>query len=164
MLTRCCKLALSAGVALYLTLIVLNNLTDFAANRVFVAHVLAMDTIPADSPLRWRALPGQAAQLLFYGILIAWEAAAAGLGWLGTACLARALHARAADFRRARQWAVAALTLGCLLWLVAFLTVGGEWFLMWQSPTWNGQNAAFRMFTVTALVLLFLNQPEEELP
>jgi len=40
--------------------------------------------------------------------------------------------------------------------------VGGEWFLMWQSPNWNGQQAAFRMFTVVGLVLLILLHPDAE--
>jgi predicted small integral membrane protein len=48
------------------------------------------------------------------------------------------------------------------MWLVAFLSVGGEWFLMWQSKTWNGQEAAFRMFTVVGIVLLLLVQSEAE--
>ena len=46
------------------------------------------------------------------------------------------------------------------MWLVAFLTVGGEWFLMWQSKSWNGQEAAFRMFTIVGIVLLLLVQRE----
>lgn len=33
---------------------------------------------------------------------------------------------------------------------------------MWQSPTWNGQEAAFRMFTVVGLVLLIVLQPDGE--
>jgi predicted small integral membrane protein len=41
-------------------------------------------------------------------------------------------------------------------WLVAFLVVGGEWFLMWQSKNWNGQDAAFRMFAIIGIALLFL--------
>ena len=48
------------------------------------------------------------------------------------------------------------------MWLVAFLSVGGEWFLMWQSKNWNGQEAAFRMFTVVGIVLLLVVQPEAE--
>jgi predicted small integral membrane protein len=58
--------------------------------------------------------------------------------------------------------AIAALSCALLMWLVAFLSVGGEWFLMWQSKTWNGQDPAFRMFTVTGIVLLLLAQPESE--
>jgi predicted small integral membrane protein len=46
------------------------------------------------------------------------------------------------------------------MWLLAFLAVGGEWFLMWQSTTWNGQAAAFRMFTVLGIVLLIVVHPE----
>ena len=51
---------------------------------------------------------------------------------------------------------------------IAFLTVGGEWFLMWQSPTWNAQDGAFRMFLAEGLILLLLLtpelQPHERLP
>jgi len=46
------------------------------------------------------------------------------------------------------------------MWSAAFLSVGGEWFLMWQSRTWNGQDAAFRMFVVLGIVLLYLVIPE----
>jgi predicted small integral membrane protein len=57
---------------------------------------------------------------------------------------------------------IMALTISSLLWLVAFLSVGAEWFLMWQSHTWNGQEAAFRNFAVVGLVLLILLQPDLE--
>jgi predicted small integral membrane protein len=33
---------------------------------------------------------------------------------------------------------------------------------MWQSKSWNGQDAAFRMFTVIGIVLLFLVQSDLE--
>jgi predicted small integral membrane protein len=48
------------------------------------------------------------------------------------------------------------------MWLVAFLSIGGEWFLMWQSKMWNGQDAAFRMFAVVGVVLLLVAQPDSE--
>ncbi|MGB8800917.1 MAG: DUF2165 family protein, partial [Candidatus Acidiferrales bacterium] len=57
---------------------------------------------------------------------------------------------------------IAGLTLALLMWLVAFLTVGGEWFLMWQSRTWNGQEVAVRMFLVMGIVLLLLVMPDTE--
>ncbi len=46
------------------------------------------------------------------------------------------------------------------MWLVAFLDVGGEWFLMWQSQRWNGQEEAFRMFTIVGVVFLIVVQRE----
>lgn len=74
--------------------------------------------------------------------------------------MAQALRGTAALFHRAKRVSVAALTLGLLMWLVAFLSVGGEWFLMWQSKSWNGQDAAFRMFTVLGIALLIVMQPD----
>jgi len=58
--------------------------------------------------------------------------------------------------------AIVALALSLLQWSVAFLSVGGEWFLMWQSRSWNGQDAAFRIFTVIGIVLLLVALKDEE--
>jgi len=33
---------------------------------------------------------------------------------------------------------------------------------MWQSKTWNGQDAAFRMFTILGITLIYLSAPEFE--
>src|SRR6202047_2809298 len=65
-----------------------------------------------------------------------------------------------APFAAARNVAMIALATSLLMWLVAFLDVGGEWFLMWQSQIWNGQEAAFRMFTVVGVVFLIVVQRE----
>jgi predicted small integral membrane protein len=74
--------------------------------------------------------------------------------------LVRALKLPAKEFIRAKKFGVVALTLGMLMWSTAFLSVGGEWFLMWQSKMWNGQDAAFRMFVVLGVVLVYLVMPE----
>jgi len=44
MITRSAKVLLLAGIALYYTLVVFNNLTDFDSNYLFVRHTLTMDT------------------------------------------------------------------------------------------------------------------------
>jgi len=110
----------------------------------------------------WRAIHSPAIHLVFYLSIIAWEIANTLLLWWGAVRLVRALRLPASAFNAAKGVPVAALTLSLLMWLVAFLTVGGEWFLMWQSPNWNGQQAAFRMFTVVGLVLLILLHPDAE--
>jgi predicted small integral membrane protein len=51
-----------------------------------------------------------------------------------------------------------------LQWFIAFLCVGAEWFLMWQSKLWNGQDAAFRMFTIEGIILAILFIPEPTFP
>jgi predicted small integral membrane protein len=162
MITRAAKLLLVAGVALFYTLVVFNNLTDFDSNYQFVRHVLSMDsTFPGNHGL-WRALPSPAIHLAFYSGIIAWEIATAILLWWGVVRLGRDLRIAAIAFNAAKRVAVMALTLSLLMWLVAYLSVGGEWFLMWQSHIWNGQDAAFRMFMVVGLVLLIVLQPDTE--
>lgn len=160
MTLRFVKLLLVLAVALFYTFVVFNNLTDYDSNYQFVRHVLMMDTtFPANHGM-WRAINSPAVHTAFYVSIIAWESVTMLLSWWGGWKLARALSAPAAEFNQAKRVAIAALTLALLMWLVAFLSVGGEWFLMWQSKTWNGQEAAFRMFTVIGVVLILLTQPE----
>jgi predicted small integral membrane protein len=159
---RAAKVALVFGVALFYTLVVFNNLTDYESNHEFVRHTLMMDTIFPGSTAMWRALNAPAAHTVFYISIIAWEAVTMALCWWGAARMARALRGTAAEFHGAKNVAIAALTVGMMLWLVAFLDMGGEWFLMWQSKNWNGQEAAFRMFAVVGIVLLLVARPEHE--
>jgi predicted small integral membrane protein len=163
MTLRVAKLSLVFAVALNFSLIVLNNLTDYDSNYQFVRHVLMMDsTFPGNHGM-WRALNQPVLHTAFYLSIIAWESITTFLCWWGALRLAKSLRAPSTAFNEAKSIAISALSLGLLLWLVAFLIVGGEWFLMWQSRTWNGQDAAFRMFTIISLVLLFLVQPDSDL-
>ncbi|MFI5057229.1 MAG: DUF2165 family protein [Candidatus Acidiferrales bacterium] len=162
MTLRAAKLSLVFAVALFYSFVVLNNLTDYNSNYQFVRHVLMMDsTFPGNHGM-WRALNQPAWHTAFYLSIIAWETVTMLLCWWGGLRLARALRATASEFHLAKRVAIVALTLSLLMWLVAFLSIGGEWFLMWQSKTWNGQDAAFRMFSVTGLVLLLVARPEAE--
>jgi|SRR5271163_622631 len=162
MTIRLVKITLLFAVALFYTLIVFNNITDYNSNYLFVYHVLDMDsTFPGNYGM-WRAVHSTFVYRSLYDSIICWEALTAALTWTGGALLVRKLRAPVVAFNLAKRVAVAALTLGLLLWFVAFLTVGAEWFLMWQSKTWNGQEAAFRMFTVVGIVLIFLVMPDVE--
>jgi predicted small integral membrane protein len=160
MMLRGIKAVLVAGVAVYYSLVVFNNLTDYDSNFQFVRHVLMMDsTFPGNRGM-WRAINSPAWHTVFYLTIIAWEILTMTLCWWGTINLTRALRQPAADFHRAKRISLLALCFSLTMWLVLFLSVGGEWFLMWQSKSWNGQDAAFRMFMVVAIVLLIVAQPD----
>lgn len=162
MILRCAKIALILAVALFYTFVVLNNLTDYDSNYQLVRHVLMMDsTFPANHGM-WRAINSPAIHTVFYASIIAWESITMLLAWAGGFRLIRSFSAGAIEFHRSKSVAVLALTIALLMWLVAFLSVGGEWFLMWQSRTWNGQDAAFRMFTVIGIVLMLVALPDSE--
>jgi predicted small integral membrane protein len=160
---RWSKILLLAAIALYFTLVVFNNSTDFDSNYQFVRHVLSMDTTFPGNRGLWRAIHAPALHLTFYIGIILYEALNALLAWAGAIALFRARHASPTEFAAAKRTANVALTAGLMLWLVAFVIIGGEWFLMWQSRIWNGQDAAFRMFTLEALILALLFLPEPEL-
>src|SRR5579863_6457937 len=162
MMTRLAKMLLLAAILLDDALVVFNNLTDFNSNYEFIRHVLAMDSIFPGNHAMWRALPSPAMHLVFYWMIIAWEFATGVLALWGLANLGRAFRAPAVEFNAAKRVAIAALTLSLLMWLVAFLDVGGEWFLMWQSRTWNGQEEALRMFMIVGFVMLVLLLPDTE--
>jgi predicted small integral membrane protein len=147
-------------VAFFYTLVVFNNTTDYNSNYQFVRHVLQMDsTFPGNGGM-WRAINQPIIHTLFYLSIIFWEIITAVLCWSGCISLVRAVKLSPNDFIRAKNIGVIALTFGMLMWSVAFLSIGGEWFLMWQSRTWNGQDAAFRMFVVLGIILLYLVMPE----
>ncbi len=159
---RIAKIALVGALALYYALVVFNNLTDYDSNFQFVRHVLMMDsTIPGNRGM-WRALNQPAWHTFFYVAIIVWEAGIAILCAWGAVRLVRACQGSADGFNRAKNPAVAGLTLALLLWLGAFLIVGSEWFLMWQSKVWNGREPAFHMFLVTGIVLLLVAQPDRD--
>jgi predicted small integral membrane protein len=159
---RTAKTSLVFAVALYHSVVVFNNVTDYNSNFQFVRHILMMDsTFPSNTGM-WRALNSPTSHTIFYLAIILWESVIMILCWWGAARLATNVSAGAGGFNRAKDVAIAGLTLSLLMWLVAFLTVGGEWFLMWQSKAWNGQEQAFRMFTVIALVLLLVVLPDSE--
>jgi predicted small integral membrane protein len=162
MTIRVAKISLVFAVAVFYSLVVLNNTTDYDSNYQFVRHVLMMDTTFPGNRGMWRAMNSPVWHTVLYASIIVWESITMILSWLGGIMMLRALHATPTEFDRAKRVAISALTLSLLMWFIVFLSVGGEWFLMWQSRTWNGQDAAFRMFTVVGIILLFLVQPENE--
>ncbi len=153
------KVILVWAVALFAFLVALNNLTDYGSNYAFVTHVLKMDTtFPANRSM-WRAIDAPFLHHALYWIIILAEATTAVFCWLGGLYLFRSLD-NPDHFNQAKGTAIVGLTMGLVLWFTGFLTIGGEWFLMWQSQQWNGQEAAFRLVVIFGIVLLYLVQPD----
>lgn len=159
---RLSKAALVAAIGFTCTLVVIGNVADPDANLTFLRHVMAMDTLPPDAPIRDRAVTAAGLQNAAFGAIVAAEALTALLCWIGAACMLGAVGGPPARFAAAKAPAVAGLTLGFLLWQAGFLGIGGEWFAMWMSKAWNAQAEAFR-FAVTLLgVLIYVALPEAE--
>src|SRR5258708_6297056 len=108
-----------------------------------------------------RAVNSPLVHTVFYIGIIAWESVTMLLCWWAGVSVAEIVSCGQGAIRApALNVAVIALTTSLLMWLVAFLDVGGEWFLMWQSKIWTGQEEAFRMFTIVGMVFLVVVQRE----
>jgi predicted small integral membrane protein len=159
---RLAKAILCVPLALFGLLVAVDNVIDYGTNYAFVQHVLSMDTTFPGNALMGRAITNPSVWQLGYGAIIVAEALT-GLCFLMAALTLMAnLRAPPARFARAKTWAVVGGTVGFLVWFLGFAVIGGEWFQMWQSPTWNGQEPAFR-FTMTILVVvIFIAQREPD--
>ena len=154
-----CKIALVAATALFFTCVAFGNITDYDTNWQFVRHVLSMDTTFPDSKLHWRAITDVTIQQVAYWLIIGTQAVTAGMLWLGTLRLLAKIGSD--KFAQARAPAIVGLTAGLLLYVAGFVTIGGEWFAMWQSAIWNGQQKAFEFITMFGVVLIVVLLPED---
>lgn len=156
MIIRLLKAALTLSLGVFALLVGLDNIADYETNFVFVQHVLSMDTTFPRNNLMWRSIGSDWVHHAAYAIIILSELA------VGLACatgawrifVARAWPAK--EFKAAKELAIAGLAGGFLLYFFGFLVIGGEWFQMWQSKTWNGQEAAFRFAAMFGVVMIFV--------
>ena len=160
---RCTKAFMVLGLAVFGLLVGIDNIVDYPSNEAFVHHVLSMDTVFPDNALTWRAITSPGLQTAAYIGIIAAEIA---MGLCFLACAASLLtHARgpAARFQRAKTLGVVGAGVGFAIWFLGFMVIGGEWFAMWQSSQWNGQEGAFHFYMTSMAVLIFLMQPDSEI-
>ncbi|HSM83128.1 MAG TPA: DUF2165 domain-containing protein [Nodosilinea sp.] len=163
MAARISKTLLVASIGLLALVIVVNNLTDYSANFRYIQHVLSMDTVFPDSQLTWRAIGSPQLQNFAYAVIIAIESLITLLCLGGAIRLLQAIRCSGVAFNRAKATATYGLTLAFLFWFLGFMVVAGEWFTMWQSIDWNGQQPAFRFIGCVGFVLLYLNLADEDL-
>jgi predicted small integral membrane protein len=159
--TRIVKIVMVGSLALFAGLVTFDNLIDYETNYAFVRHVLSMDTTPPGNALMHRSIASPSLWRAAYALIIAGEGATA-LGFAaGATFLLRHLRSQTACFNRAKGLTAVAAGLGFLVWFFGFMVIGGEWFQMWQSPRWNGQEAAFRFYLTILAVLIFVMQKDE---
>jgi len=157
---------LVAGNALFMLLVALGNITDYGTNFVFVQHVLSMDTTNfgatpgtgLDPDVMWLSLSDHTVWNVAYAAVIVWESLAALV--LLAACTAwiRALVKRD-TFDRARALSSIGLLMIIALFFGGFISVGGEWFQMWRSSTWNALDPAFRNSVLAGITLVLIHLP-----
>ena len=161
-LFRVVKTISVGAIALMALLIVIGNTTDYITNYRFVEHVLKMDTIFPGSNVYYRHINNTFLFHAGYIFIILMEAMMAFCCIKGSWLLFKNLKADAAVFHASKNWAVAGITIGIVIWFLGFEVIGGEWFAMWQSTIWNGLSTAERIVSFLALVLILLHLKEDD--
>jgi predicted small integral membrane protein len=159
---RLAKIVLVGALAAFAFVVTYDNIVDYTSNYEFVRHVLSMDTTFPDNALIHRAITDPRLWTAAYIVIIATEGLTGLLLTAGALALLALINAPAVAFNRAKVWTVAGLTVGLGLWFFGFLVVAGEHFAMWQSKTWNGQEAAFRITAVLLGVLILVSLPDHD--
>lgn len=161
LLLRLAKTISVAGIGLLTLLIVIGNTTDYYSNYFFVQHVLKMDTTFSDSHLHYRSINTPFLFHAGYILIILLEAFMAFCCIKGSWLMFKNIKKDCVAFHASKNWAVAGIIIGILVWFVGFEVIGGEWFAMWQSNTWNGLAAAERILGFLVLTLILLHLKDE---
>jgi predicted small integral membrane protein len=144
--------------AAYVLLAVFGNITDFGTNKMFVHHVLDMDTTnfgqPSgqglDTDVTWHAVHSSFLQTATYCSIIAWQILTGLVLLYGT--LQWPFHRTV----QARAVSTVGLLMLVLQFFGGFIVIGGEWFEMWRSAQWKGTNVAFRCVVLALFTLMFV--------
>lgn len=134
---------------------------DYDSNFQFVQMVSGMRDVFSKEKTGWRSINSKTFHHIVYLCIIAWELAIAILTISGVFKMILNLKSGTAEFNQSKKILMTGLALGVILWFGMFITIGGEWFLMWQSKNWNGQNTAFLLSICFLLFLIHLNQRDD---
>ncbi|WP_256583217.1 MULTISPECIES: DUF2165 family protein [Pseudomonas] len=159
------RLAVVASLALWLSIAVLNNLTDPETNRFHIGNTFSMVLLEEEellgAALRWRAWPVQWAETALYAVA-GIQIVVSMLLWYAAFAYARAwrLGSRTA-LDVARNRAVVALTCFLLLWF-GFIC-GGLWFGYWLKQG-AIQSVHMTLVLIGLVALLFVQGEPQSWP
>ncbi|TKI58729.1 DUF2165 domain-containing protein [Brevibacillus antibioticus] len=160
---RYLKVLVVALSAAFGTSIFLGNLMDYHSNYQFVQHVLSMDTTFEGNALMWRAITDPTAHTIAYiGIIIA-EGVFSLFGWIAAGKMLCNVKKDAKMFNNSKTFAYIAYMVAFCIWFFGFAIVGAEWFAMWQSQVWNGQQVAFNITEVMIGFVILVSLRDREL-
>ncbi|HSF44781.1 MAG TPA: DUF2165 domain-containing protein, partial [Chitinophagaceae bacterium] len=133
------RICISVAFTVYMILVCFNNITDYGSNFNFVSKVAGMEDVFSREQTGWRAIQSSPMHHLMYISIILVEICIATLLMLGSINMIRHYKSTAEMFHSSKKLTITGLATAMLLFFVFFITIAGEWFLMWQSEQWNAQ-------------------------
>jgi predicted small integral membrane protein len=152
--------SLLLGLAIWMSIVVINNITDSGTNQYLIGQMLSMVLIKDDpimgNGLEWRAWNPSVATVVL-NVVVVIQIGIAALLWRASTCYLGLLNNDTEINRqRAQNSAVVALVAFCELWIV-FLC-GGLWFGYWMKQG-TIQQVHFTLFLVGIGGLILINVP-----
>ena len=161
--SRIAKIVMVGSLALFALVVTFDNLADYESNFEFVRHVLSMDTTFPGNALLYRRVTSLALWNSAYWLIILGEGSTSATPAVAAIFMMRDLCSDGARFNRSKHCVFIGAAIGFLVWFFGFMVIGGEWFLMWQSQAWNGQEGAFRFYLTVLAVVIFVNQKDDDI-
>lgn len=153
---RLTQAALVGFFGLYAALVTFGNITDYWSNFYFVEGVLSMQTTFEGNALMYRAIEAGFMHHAGYIFIIFLELLVTIACLTGSILMLKNLKQASSQFHEAKKWGFVGLLIAASVWFLGFQVVGGEWFAMWQSSTWNGLDSAFRLTTYLSTTIIIL--------
>jgi predicted small integral membrane protein len=157
---RIIKVLLVAGMALFMTLAVLGNVSMPEIGFGAVKTAVSMETTLQHPGAMWRAITNPVLLYLIFGGIVLAEAVASAFCWAGAVRMFGARNDPKA-FESAKSTAVLGLGIVAALYFIGWLVFAQEWFEMWQSQKLNVLQDAFRMFASALLIALVVGSRDE---
>ena len=150
------------SLAAYALIVVYDNIVDYGSNFTFVGHVMSMDTTFPNSD---SAHAQSTSRSVAYRLLDHHPCRSRDLRVAADRLVAfvESAGGERCSIQQAKASAIMGATAGFLVWFTAIMIVGGEWFSMWQSATWNGQQPAARIYLAVIGVLIYVNQSDVDI-
>jgi len=146
-------------VAAYYIVVAFDNITNpvnpNGSNWPFVQGVLSGDGVPADSGFQWRFIDATWFQVIGYILIITGETIT-GIVLLIAGILGLRAVVSPTRWAHAQKWTYVGGFTGLAVFFFGFITVGGNWFIMYLNSKWNGLEPAFQnsVMTVSMLILV----------
>ena len=158
-MARVCTSIFVLMVAAYYLVVAFDNITDpvnpNASNWPFVQGVISGDGVPADSGFGYRFISAEWFQVLSYIAIIIGETIT-GILLLIAGILGLRRSRSCPGWGGAQKWTYAGGTFGLAVFFLGFITIGGNWFIMYLNSKWNGMEPAFQNSVMTTFMLVLV--------
>lgn len=144
---------LVAMTAAYYLVVAVDNVTNPSSNWVFVQGVVSGDGVPPDSGFEWRFVDATWFQVVVYVMIIVGEAVAGAV--LAVAAVSGwRTSADAIGWQRGQRLTLLGTAIGLGVFFLGFVTIGGNWWVMYLNSSWNGLQPAFQNSVLTLLTVV----------